>query len=207
MKTVDIQGSVRSETGTKVAKQLRRDGLVPCELYGAENVHFQLKEMEIRKLVYTPDVYKVTLELDGKKYDSVIKEVQFHPVNDAVLHADFLQLQDGKPAIVAIPVRLEGAAIGVMNGGKLKHVLRKLKLKALAQDFPDVVTVDISKLRIGQQIRVKDVTIPGVEILEPANAVIVGIKTARGAVDEEEEEEEGAAEGAEAPAEEAAAEA
>ena len=213
MKTVSLSGSPRENVGKKDTKALRNAGLVPCVVYGGEEqLHFAVKSVDLNKLIYTPEVYKIELDIDGTKVNAVIKEYQFHPVTDAVLHVDFIQLIEDKEVKINLPVKLKGNAIGVRNGGRLMTVFRTLELKGLPSAFPEAVEIDITKLRIGRKIRVSDITIPGLTILAPANAVIVGVKTARGAVDEDEEEEEGeggeegaeaAAEGGEAPAAEA----
>ncbi len=210
MESVAIKGTVRTDLGSKYAKQLRREGQVPCVVYGGEEtIHFSAPTLSFRDIVYTSSVYIAEIELDGKKVEAVIQDIQFDPVTDSIKHIDFIQLVDGKPVTVNAPVRLNGNARGVRNGGKLKHFLRYLKVKALPQDIPASIELDVSDLRIGQTIRVSQVTAGNYSILNAENAVIVTIKTARNAVDEEEEDEdaEGAeGEGAEAAAEEASAE-
>lgn len=211
MKSVSLSGSPRENVGKKDAADLRRNGRVPCVIYGAEEqVHFHISEVELNKLVFTPDAYKFELDIDGKTYTGVIQDMQWHPVSDRILHVDFLELVDGKIVKIKLPVNISGNSIGVRNGGKLRQNFRSLTLKGLPKDFPDAVDVDISPLRIGMSVRVRDIEIPGLTVLEPAGAVIVGVKTARGVIDEEEEEEEGAegeegaaegAEGGDAPAE------
>ncbi len=202
MKTVSMSGSPRENVGKKDAARLRREGLVPAVVYGGDKqIHISLNAHDVSKLVYTPNVYKVELEVGGDKYETIVQEMQFHPVTEAVLHADFLQLFDDKEVKVKLPVVLNGSSIGVRNGGKLGQNYRRLSLFGLPNAFPEAVEIDVTDLKIGDLVRVSDITFEGVTCLEPANAVIVGVKTARGAVDEEEEEE-----GEEAPAEEAAAE-
>jgi large subunit ribosomal protein L25 len=203
MKEVSLSGSLRENVGKKDTKALRRAGLVPCVVYGGENqTHFAVKSVDLNKLIYTSDVYKVELDIDGKKITSVIKELQFHPVTDKVIHADFIELIDDKEIKIDLPVILKGNALGVRNGGRLLTVYRTLSLKGLPSAFPDDIEIDITELRIGEKIRVDEVSIPGLTILAPDNAVICGIKMARGATDEEEEEEgeEGETEGEEGEA-------
>ncbi len=213
MESIAIKGTVRTDLGTKYAKQLRREGQVPCVVYGGEEtIHFSAPTLSFRDLVYTSTVYIAKIEVDGKEIEAVMQDIQFDPVTDAITHIDFIQLVDGKPVTVNAPVRLNGNARGVRNGGKLKQFMRTLRVKALPQDIPASIELDITDLRIGQSIRVSSVDAKGFEILSAENAVIVTIKTARNAVDEEEEDEdegaEGAAEGegAEAATEEASAE-
>jgi len=196
MKTVSLSGSLRESVGKKGAADLRRAGRVPCVLYGGdEQIHFHVAEVALNKLVYSPDVYKIAVELGDKTIEAVIQDLQWHPVTDRILHVDMLQLVAGKEVKIDMPVHLEGNSIGVRNGGKLRQAFRRLSLRGLPEAFPDAVAVDISKLKIGQSIRVRDLEIEGVEFLNPQDAVVVGVKTARGVVaDDDDEEEEGEAE-------------
>lgn len=208
MNSIAIKGTVRTDLGSKYAKQLRREGQVPCVVYGGEEtIHFSAPILSFRDLVYTSAVHIAEIELDGKKVQAVVQDMQFNPITDNLVHMDLVELVEGKPVTVLSPVRLNGNARGVRNGGKLKHFLRYLKVKALPQDIPASIELDISELRIGQTIRVNQVSAGKFSILNAENAVIVTIKTARNAVDDAEEEgEEETAEGAEAPAAEASAE-
>ncbi|MCI5058374.1 MAG: 50S ribosomal protein L25 [Flavobacteriales bacterium] len=214
MKTIELKGSLRKEVNSKGAKELRRNGQIPCVLVqpGGENVHFSIQELELRKIIYTSNVYRVTLDLDGSKYDAVATDYQFHPVTDKALHVDFLALADDRKVQVNLPVVLKGNSIGVRNGGKLALSMRKVGVIGLPKDFPDAIEIDITKLRIGHAVRIGDLSFAGLEYTVDPRNVVVMVKTARGAVDEDEEEEEeaeGAAEGGEAKAEapaEAAAE-
>lgn len=209
MKTVELSASARAGKGTKIANELRRSGDVPAELYGGEeNKHIKVNEIEFTKLIDTHEVYFVDLDLDGNKVKTIIKDVQFHPITDKVTHVDFLQVSEDKAVKMALPVMLKGQAIGVINGGKLRLVMRKVRVKGLPDAMPEHIEIDISKLRIGHAIKVADLNLGGLEILEAPNAVIVAVKTSRVAVmDEEleeeegEEGEEGAAEGEEGSAE------
>jgi large subunit ribosomal protein L25 len=192
MKQVSLSGSLRESVGKKDTKALRNAGLVPCVIYGGDSqIHFSVKSIELNKLIYTPEVYKIEMDIDGKKILVVAKDYQFHPVSDKVIHADFIELDDSREVKISLPVRLKGNAIGVRNGGRLLSVYRTLSLKGLPSAFPEAVEIDITNLRIGRKIRVSDVKIPGLTILAPSNAVICSIKTARGAVDDDVEEEEG----------------
>jgi len=198
MKTVSLSGSPRENVGKKDAAKLRRAGQVPAVLYGSgEQTHFSINEIAIGKIVFTPDIFKVILDLDGKKVEAVIQDLQWHPVTDRIIHIDFLELVEGKVVSIPMPVQLAGNSIGVRNGGKLRVNFRTLTLRGLPTAFPDAVAVDISEMRIGTSIRVGDIELEGVEILEPKEAVVVAVKASRGAVDEDgEEEEDGEAEAA-----------
>ena len=196
MKTAQLSGSLRVNVGKKDATALRNAGRVPCVLYGTgEQTHFHVKLNDIEKIVLSPEVYQVHLDVEGKKARGIIRELQQHPVTDRIRHVDFLEITDTKPVTVGLPVRLTGASRGVLAGGRLMQVFRILRSTVLVQDLPDAITLDISKLRIGQSIRVKAIDIPGITFLDPANAVVVSVKMARGAVkgadaDDDEEEEE-----------------
>jgi large subunit ribosomal protein L25 len=195
MKTAQLSGSSRTNVGKKDAAATRNAGLVPCVLYGTgEQTHFAVKMTDLQKIVFSPEVYQVELDIDGKKATAIIRELQQHPTKDTIQHVDFLQTTDSKAIKVGLPVRLTGSSRGVMAGGRLQQVFRNLSVTGLAKDIPDAITLDISKLRIGHAIRVKDIEIPGVKLLDPANAVVVSVKMARGAVkgadaDDDEEEE------------------
>ena len=195
MKTAQLSGSLRTNVGKKDAAATRNAGLVPCVLYGTgEQTHFAVKRVDIEKIIFSPEVYRVEIDVEGKKATAIVREVQQHPVKDYIMHVDFLETTDKKAIKVGLPVRLTGSSRGVMAGGRLQQVFRNLSCVGLAKDLPDAITLDISKLRIGQAIRVKDIALDGVKILDPANAVVVSVKMARGAVkgadaDDEEEEE------------------
>ena len=204
MKTISISGSVRENLGKTGAKEARLNDLVPCVMYGAGNqVHFTMDQKSFDKIIYTSDVYNVVITIDGKEYSTFLKASQFHPVTDKPVHADFLILEDGQPVTVALPISLEGSSIGVKNGGKLQTPMRKVKVKGLLANIPENVAVNIDGLKIGESVKVGTMNVDGLEFLDPASNVVVAVKTARGAVDEEAEGEEvaegeEAAEGAEA---------
>lgn len=207
MKSVEIQGNVRTEVGSKYAKAERKAGNVPCVIYGGEApIHFSAPTLAFRGLVYTAEAKTAKITVGDTTVEAVIQDIQFHPVTDQLMHIDFIQLVDGKAVTMNIPVVLHGQARGVLNGGKLKTILRQLSVRATPGQFPESIDLDITNLRIGKSIRVSDVTPEGFEILNADTAVIVTVKKARGAVDEDDDEEEEGAEGAEAPAEAAAAE-
>ena len=199
MKTVSLSGSPRENVGKKGANILRKDGSIPAVVYGGEKQnHFSVLENEAKKLVFTPNVYLIELEIDGKKTKVILQEAQTHPVTDRILHLDFLEISDSKPFKLNLPVRLEGFSKGVRNGGNLSQNFRKLKVMGLMKDMPESVKIDITPLKIGDKIRVLDLNISGLKFFDPENAVIVGVQMARAVVlEEEEEEEEETSEGAE----------
>ena len=198
MKSITIKGSQRESVGKASTKALRNAGKVPCVLYGGDKpVHFSADEIAFKDLVYTPNAYTAVIELeDGQKFDAVLQDIQFHPVTDRILHIDFYQLFEDKPVTMEIPVRLEGNSPGVRNGGRLLFRKRKLSIKALPNLLPDFITIDISKLRIGQTIAVESILNDNYTFLHPDSTAIVQVKASRTSVDDELEDEEGA-EGAE----------
>ena len=204
MKSVEIQGNERTNFGSKYAQLERKAGNVPCVIYGGEApIHFSAPTLAFKGLVYTAEAKTAKVTVGDTTVEAVIQDLQFHPVTDQLMHIDFIQLVEGKAVTMDIPVVLHGQARGVLNGGKLKSVLRKLSVRAVPGKLPESVDLDINDLRIGKSIRVSDVKSEGFEILNASTAVIVTVKKARGAVDED-EDEEGAEEGAEATAEAAA---
>ena len=182
MKTFELKGTVRTELGKKATKADRVAETVPCVLYGgAENTHFTTTISDIRKLIYTPEVYVVNLDVDGKKTKAIMKALQFHPVTDKVLHIDFLQLAEDKPVVIELPVKLEGLAEGVKAGGKLSLEMRKLKVKGLYTQFPENIIINVSELGLGKSIQVAKVSVPNLEILNNKNAVVAQVKLTRAA--------------------------
>ncbi len=206
MEAIAIKGSVRKTVGKKESKSLRKEGLVPCVIYGANDpIHFQVDERDFKDLVYTPNVYVVKVSVDGTEYTTYLKDIQFHPVTDRVMHADFFAPKEGQKVSLKIPVRTTGNAIGVLNGGRLRIPQRKITVEGLLENIPSEVSIEISSLRIGNGVRIGELSIPNVEFTDASNNYAVFIKTARGAIEDELEDEEGeegeaAAEGAEAPA-------
>jgi len=184
MKVSQLSGSLRTNVGKKDAKALRDAGLVPCVLYGlGTQTHFSIKNISIEKLVYNPDVFQIELDIDGTKASAVIQDIQQDPITDKIKHVDFLQLDAKKPVKIGLPVRLTGASRGVLAGGKLMQVFRRLKVVALPGDLPEAITIDITKLRIGQSVRVADLKEqnPSLTFTDPTRAVVVAVKMARGA--------------------------
>ncbi len=202
MKKVSLSGSLREDVGKKDAKKHRKAGNVPCVLYGGkEQVHFVLDQLSFGKIVFTPHAYLVELNIDGKKYDAVLQDVQYHPVSDSALHADFLEVTAGKPVVTALPIKVKGNSPGVIAGGKLQLKLRKMKVKGLIDVLPEEITIDISKLKIGESIKVKAIKLENVEFLDIPNSVVVMVKAARGGGAAEDEESEEETEGGETAAE------
>ncbi|MGV6828318.1 MAG: 50S ribosomal protein L25/general stress protein Ctc [Flavobacteriales bacterium] len=211
MKSITINGSQRESVGKVATKALRNAGMVPCVVYGGDApIHFSAPELAFNKLVYTPDVHTVVITLeDGKKINAIMQDIQFHPVTDRILHMDFYQIFDDKEVSMEIPVRVIGNSPGVRNGGVLRIVNRKLRVKALPQNLPDFLNADISKLKIGNKFTVGELASETYTIQHPDRTVICQVRTSRTAVvdeevEEEEEEGEASTEGeskAEAPTE------
>ena len=206
MKTLAISANLRKRTGKADSKALRNQGNVPCVLYGGEKqVCFYAHENDFRKLVQTPDVFIIALDIEGQKYKAVMQDLQFHPVTDNLLHIDFLQIFDDKEVTVTIPVHLSGNAIGIRNGGILSFRRRKIITRAIPGNLPDYIEIDIENVGIGESIYIKDLRVDEYTFLAPDNAVVVGIRTARNIIEETEDDdlegEEGATEGEEGAAE------
>ena len=202
MKTASLSGSLRESVGKKDADALRASNRVPGVLYGgAEQCHFSLSEVELNKVVFNPDVFKLELDLNGKKVDCIIQDIQFHPVTDRVTHVDLLEVLPGKPVKVELPLRTTGQSIGVMNGGRLELNYRRVPVRGLVDQLPECLTVDITPLKIGDNARVRDLDIEGLDILLSESALLVAVKRTRAAMSAESalEAEEGgeAAEGGE----------
>ena len=201
MKSLTIKASQRESVGKKSTKALRNAGQVPCVIYGGETVvHFAAPEIAFKNLVYTPDVHTVEIVLDnGTKVNAILQDIQFHPVTDRILHIDFIEIFDDKPITVELPFRTTGNSKGVRNGGVLRFNLRRVKVKGLASNLPDVIEGDITELKIGNKLYVTDVASENYTILHPDNTVICQVKTSRNAVaSDDEDEEETAAAAAEA---------
>ncbi|HOM62292.1 MAG TPA: 50S ribosomal protein L25/general stress protein Ctc [Dysgonamonadaceae bacterium] len=184
MKTFELKGEIRNDFGKKAAKTYRSQGLIPCVVYGGsneENLNFLVKSGDVRKLIYTPEVQLVSLDLGSKKMRAIIKEIQFHPVKEEILHIDFLHVFDDVPVVMEIPVQLEGLAEGVRAGGKLSLDMRKLKVKALADKLPEKLVIDVEKLQLGKSIQVGELQFEGLEILNSKNAVVCRVQLTRAA--------------------------
>jgi len=206
MKSITIKGSQRESVGKVATKALRNAGKVPCVLYGGDQaLHFSADELSFSKLVYTPNVYTATIELEnGDKFKAILQDIQFHPVSDKILHVDFYQLHDDKEVTMDIPVRLEGNSPGVLLGGNLRNPYRTLRVRALPANLPDFITADISSLKIGDKLYVTDVSTGDYTILHPDNTVVAQVRISRlsvgGPAADEDDEDEATEEGAEAEA-------
>jgi len=180
MKTVSVSGSPRENVGKKDAKDLRRNGFVPCVLYGGkEQVSFFVSEKAFKDVVYTPEACLISLKIKGKVFSAILQDIQYHPVDETILHADFLEIQKNKPVKIEIPVKLTGNSPGVIKGGKLQLKLRKLKVKGMADVLPDFIEVSISSLDIGQAFRVGQLTSDTLEFLDSQTSVIAVVKSTR----------------------------
>ena len=189
MQTIQIKGVKREQFGKKGAKDIRRENLIPCVIYGnGEEVRFCTEAKSFKTILFTPETYIVDFTIDGKVYRTVLQDVQYHPLTDEVLHADFLHVTEEKPITVTLPVRTEGTSPGVMRGGKLKVRIPRLKVKGLIKDLPAFVMVNISELNVNQAIRVKDLTIENVTPLVAANNIVCDVKAKKSAIAEETEE-------------------
>lgn len=206
MKQVSLSGALRAHVGKKDAKKLRREFKVPCVMYGGkEQIHFLTDEKLFSKIIFTPEVAIIKLNIDGKEYNTIIQDLQYHPVSDRVLHVDFLQVSDDKPITIAVPVKLTGTPKGVLKGGRLIKKARKLKISALIKDLPDEIEINITPMDIGDSIKISDLLRDGINFLDAPRNVVVGVRSARAVVETAGEGTEAAAEGAEgaeAPAEE-----
>ena len=193
MKTIEIKTISRKETGKKATKHLRRKGHVPCVMYGQkeENIHFHAHKNEFRKLVYTPNSYIISLNIDDNKYDTVMKSVDFHPVTDEIMHIDFFRIDISKEFTVEVPVKTTGLSVGIQAGGVLRIARRKLAVQALAELLPDDFTLDITDLNIGDSIKVNelDEQFDKLKFLDP-QSIVVAVEVTRLAKTEEELEEE-----------------
>jgi len=190
MKQIAISGSKRTETGKKATKEVRRNGLVPCVIYGEkkgadglpEAIHFTVSEREMNKLIYTPHIYLVDINIDGEDHKAVLKEVQFHPVKDNVLHVDFYEVHPEKPIVMAVPIAPQGLAEGVRAGGKLMTMVRKLKVRALYSAIPEKLEIDVTALGLGKSIKVGELAFDGLELVTPKEVVVCTVKMTRAAM-------------------------
>jgi len=189
MKSIDVKGTARNEFGKKGAKALRKQNLIPCNLYGVERDEkglpvakaFSVTFEEVRKLVYSPDIFSVNLTIDGNTVLAVMREIQFHPVKDNILHIDFYQVTPEKPIVMAVPVKLNGLAAGVKAGGKLEQIMRRVKAKALYTAIPEKIEIDVTPLTIGKSFKVGDLKVDGIEFTSPKDAVICTVMSTRSA--------------------------
>ncbi len=195
MKSFKLEGALREEVGKKSTKKIRKEGKVPCVLYGGEkNIHFESSVKNFRHLIYTPNVYLVDIKVNDKNHKAIMQDIQFHPVSDDILHIDFLEISEDKNVTIDIPVILEGLAVGVKEGGNLYLLNRRLKIKGLAKDLPDTLNINVENLELGKSIKVLDLKFDNLEILTPKNSVVASVKLTRvakgmAATEDEEAEE------------------
>lgn len=190
MKQISINGTARTELGKKAAKAIRNSGNVPCVLYGekkdangqAEAIHFSVSEKEINKLIYTPHIYLVDINIDGEDHKGILKEVQFHPVKDNVLHVDFLEVHAEKPIVMGVPIAPQGLAEGVRAGGRLITMVRKLNVKALYSAIPEKLNIDVTALQLGKSIKVGDLHFENLELVTPKEVIVCTVKMTRAAM-------------------------
>lgn len=189
MKEINVKGTARTAMGKKAAREIRKNNAVPCNLYGEakdENgkpvaLAFTATNDELRNLIYTPDIYAVNLDIDGKQHKAVLKEIQFHPVKDNVLHVDFYEINETKPIIMEVPIKLNGLAEGVKAGGRLAASVRKLKVKAVYTSIPERLNIDVTNLGLGKTIKVGELSFDGLEIITSKEVVVCQVKMTRGA--------------------------
>ena len=181
MKSFDLKGTARTEVGKKSTNELRKNNGIPCILYGIEKEAqaFAVTTDAVRKLVYTPDIHVVNLTIDGKECTAILKDIQFHPVKDTILHMDFLQIVADKPIVMEVPTVLSGLAAGVKLGGKLQQAIRKIKVKALYANIPEKLTVDVTELGLGKSIKVGDLSFENLELVTPAQTVVCSVAATR----------------------------
>lgn len=184
MKNLKLKGSIRSEFGKKASKDIRKNGDVPCVLYGGEKiVHFLVKDTDLNALIYTPNIYSVELNIDNVNYIAKLQESQFHPVKDNILHLDFLQIFPEKPISMNVPVKLVGHSEGVKAGGRLMQVLRTIKVKGLYTDIPDFLEIDTTPLTIGKSLQVSKLSYDKLQILTSKQAIVCAVKATRAVVE------------------------
>ena len=187
MKEIALKGQLREATGKKASKELRKEGLVPCNLYGEkkgekglpEALSFAVSMSDLRKVVYSPHVYVIDLDIEGKAHKAIIKELQFHPTTDAVLHVDFFEVNETKDITVGIPVKLNGLAQGVREGGKLNLSIRKIDVTAPYKNIPEILNIDVTNLGLGKAIKVADLSFEGLTLSTPAQVVVCSVKETR----------------------------
>ena len=187
MKEINVSGKKRTDVGKKASKMLRKEGMIPCNLYGEKKGEHGLPEAfafmapmtELRKAVYTPYVYVVNLDIDGTEHKAIIKELQFHPTSDALLHADFFEINETKPITVGIPVNITGHAQGVRDGGRLNLSIRKINVTAPYKNIPEKLDIDVTELQLGKAIKVGSLSFEGLEIATPKEVIVCSVKATR----------------------------
>ena len=189
MKQIAISGTARTDLGKKACREIRRNGSVPCVIYGEkkdangmpEAIHFTVSEKEINKIVYTPHIYLIDINIDGTDHKAVIKEIQFHPVKDNVLHVDFYEVNAEKPIVMAVPIAPKGLAEGVRAGGRLNAMVRKLKVRAPYAAIPEKLEIDVTSLGLGKSIKAGSLHFEGLELVTPKEVVVLTVKMTRAA--------------------------
>ena len=188
MKEIKVTGQKRTDLGKKASKLLRKEGMVPCNLYGEAKkdgkpvaLSFASPMSELRKIVYTPHIYVINLIIDGESHTAIMKELQFDPVTDAVIHIDFLEVNDQKPITIGIPVKLVGLAQGVRDGGRMNLSIRKINVTAPYQQIPEHLDIDVTALKIGKSIKVGELSFEGLDIATSKEVVVCSIKMTRAA--------------------------
>jgi large subunit ribosomal protein L25 len=180
MKVVSMSGSLRGNVGKKDARQIRNNGGVPCVIYGGkEQVHFSTDSKNFQKIVFTPEVCFVKIDVDGKEYNTILQDIQYHPVTDIVYHADFMEFSEDKPIVMNVPIKVSGVAPGILKGGKLVQKFRKLKVKALPANMPENIDVSINNMEIGMSVKVADITSDKYTVLDNKNNMIIGVTVTR----------------------------
>ena len=190
MKEFDLKGQKRETVGKKATKQLRKEGLVPCNLYGEkigedgkpEALAFTIPATDLRKVVYTPHIYVLNIDIDGVKHTAIMKELQFHPVTDALLHIDFYEVNDAKPITIGIPVRLNGLAQGVRDGGRINLSIRKINVTAPYKVIPEHLDIDVTNLQLGKSINAGSLSFEGLELVTPKEVIVCTVKMTRAAM-------------------------
>ena len=198
METIVIKGHARTDVGKKSSKKIRSSGNVPCVMYGGEEIiHFYTGELALKKVVFTPNVYLLQINLEGKEYNALLQDVQFHPVTDRIIHIDFKEISFDHEVDTYLPVKLIGDSIGIKAGGKLRQKRRKLKVRALPTDLPSVLEIDLTDLEIGDSLKVGDLTYDKLSLLDPHRSMVVAVASSRIAKGMEEELPEAEGEGKE----------
>jgi large subunit ribosomal protein L25 len=182
MQVIELQGQTRESIGKHETKLIRINGNIPCVLYGGkENIHFTIQKIPFNKVIITPNVYVIKLTIDGKEVNAIVKDLQFHPVSDDVLHVDFQQIFEDKPFSIKLPIKIVGVSDGVKQGGKLQIKMRKLKVNGLLKNMPNVIEIDISHLNIGNSVKIDSLKVANLTFEEPKNAVVCSVNLTRSA--------------------------
>ena len=190
MKQITIEGTSRADLGKKATKAVRANGNVPCVLYGEKKdengkpvaIHFEVSEKQINKLVFTPHIYLVDIKIDGEDHKGIMKEIQFHPVKDNVLLMDFFEVHAEKPIVMGVPIAAKGLADGVRAGGRLMMMIRKLQVRALYENIPEKLDVDVTKLQLGKSINAGQLSYDNLEIITPKEVIVCTVKMTRAAM-------------------------